>query len=318
MNVLHPQVQAVVEAMAKMNLTPPQDLPVAQAREQFMRSRTAFVAPAQAVAAVADRTLPGPAGPIPIRVYRPLGSRPETALPALVFFHGGGWVFGNLDSHDALCRELCNLAACAVVAIDFRLAPEHKFPAAVDDTLAAIRWVAEHGAQIGVDGTRLAAGGDSAGGTLTAVAAIAFRDKGGPRLRLQALIYPVTDFTMDAPSYTRVKGYTLTPERMRFFQGAYLRGPEDIGDWRASPLKAASLAGLPPALVITAEHDPLVDEGKAYADRLVEAGVPVTYTCYEGMVHGFVTFAGAVDAGHTAIAQVAQALKQAFGSAPPH
>jgi acetyl esterase len=313
MTVLHPQVQAVMDAMARMNLAPPDTMPVDQARAQFMRSRALYLAPAQSVASAEDRTIPGPAGDLPIRVYRPAGSAPGAALPALVFFHGGGWVFGNLESHDSLCRELCNLAGCAVVSVGYRVAPEDKFPAAVEDALAAVRYVAGGAQALGIDGSRLAVGGDSAGGTLAAVTALAFRDQDGPRLRFQALIYPVTDMTLDSPAYARIAtGYTLPRERMLFFREAYLRGPEDIADWRASPLKARDLSNLPPALVLTAAQDPLVDEGKAYADRLAAAGVPVTYSCYEGMVHGFLTMAGAVEAGHAGIAEVAAALKRAF------
>ncbi|HTS54085.1 MAG TPA: alpha/beta hydrolase [Burkholderiales bacterium] len=316
MTALHPQTRAMVDAMARMNPVPPDKLTVEQAREQFRRTRAPFLAPAQEVGAVIDAAIPGPGGRLRIRTYRPLGSRHDELLPAMVYFHGGGWVFGDLDSHDPMCRELCNLAGCAVVAIDYRLAPENRFPAAVEDAIAAIRHVAEHGADLGLDATRLAAGGDSAGGNLTAVAALAFRDEGGPRLRLQVLVYPVTDFSMDAPSYARIaNGFTLTRDRMRYFRESYLRGPEDIDDWRASPLKVRDASNLPPALIIAADHDPLVDEGKAYADRLAAADVRVTYTCYEGVVHGFASMAGAIDAGHTAIAQAAAALKSAFSSA---
>jgi acetyl esterase len=313
MKELHPQTRAVLEAMAAMNLTPPDKLPVQQAREQFKRARAPFVAPAQAVASVVDRAIPGPAEEMPVRLYRPQGSRPSEMLPALVYFHGGGWVFGDLDTHDPLCREVSNLAGCAVVSVAYRVAPENKFPAAVDDAVAAIRYIADNGHALGIDGTRIAAAGDSAGGTLSTAAALTFRDQGGPRMCLQALIYPVTDMTLDSAGYNRVPtGYTLPRERMLYFREAYLRGPEDIADWRASPLKARDVSNLPPALILTAAQDPLVEEAKAYADRLAAAGVPVEYTCYEGMVHGFLTLAGAIDAGHTAIAQVAASLKQAF------
>jgi acetyl esterase len=317
MSTLLPQVQALVDAMARMNLVPPDKLSVEQAREQFRRSRIPFVARPQEVAAAKDGTIPGRGDGLRIRAYRPQGSGPEERLPALVYFHGGGWVFGDLDSHDPLCRELCNLARCAVISVDYRLAPENRFPAAVDDAISAIRHVEQNATGFGIDGTRLAAGGDSAGGNLAAVAALTFREQDGPQLKLQVLIYPVTDFSMDSPSYTRIaNGYTLTKERMGYFRNAYLRGSADIADWRASPLKAQDMSRLPPALLIAAGHDPLVDEGKAYADRLTEAGVPVTYTCYEGVVHGFVSMAGAIDAGHTAIAEIAAVLKQAFSPAP--
>jgi len=313
MSPLHPQTQAVVDALASMKLVPPHLLPVDQARAQFMRSRGQFLAPPAPVASVTDRAIPGPGGEIPIRIYRPAGSRNDTPLPGLIYLHGGGWVFGNLDSHDPLCRELCNLSGCALVSVDYRLAPEHKFPAAFEDTLAAIRYVARHGASFGIDGARLAAGGDSAGGNLAAAAAIALRDEGEATLALQFLLYPVTDLRMDTPSYTTLaNGFTLTAERMRYFRDQYLNGEGDIGDWRASPLQARSLEGLPPALVITASHDPLVDEGRRFAERLTAAGVPATYVCYEGTVHGFMTMAGAIDVGHVAIAKTADACKVAL------
>jgi acetyl esterase len=310
---LHPQAQAVLDALAAMNLPPPDQVPVAQAREQFMRARASFLAAPEEVAACTDRTLPGPAGAITVRVYRPRGVTPAELLPALVFFHGGGWVFGNLDSHDPLCRALANRARCAVVAVDYRLAPEHKFPAAVDDALAALRAVAKLGRELGIDAARLAAAGDSAGGTLVAVAAIDFRDSGGPQLALQVLLYPVTDLAMNMPSYERLgQGYMLTRERMLFFRNAYLRDARDIDDWRASPLKLRDLSRLPPALIITASHDPLVDEAKAYADRLAASGVPATYRCYDGMIHGFLTMGGKIDAGQAGIEEIAGALRRAF------
>ena len=316
MSALHPQTQAMVDAMARMNLIPPDKLSVEQAREQFRRSRMPFVAPPEAVGAVIDAAIPGPGGKLRIRTYRPADSRAGELLPAMVYFHGGGWVFGDLDSHDPLCRELCNLARCAVIAVDYRLAPENRFPAAVEDATSAIRYVAQHAADLAVDDSRLAAGGDSAGGNLATVAALTFRDQGGPKLLFQVLIYPVTDFSMDAPSYARIaNGFTLSAERMRYFRDSYLRGPGDVSDWRASPLKAKDLSRLPPTLVIAAGHDPLIDEGKTYADRLAAAGVTVSYVLYEGMVHGFASMAGAIDAGHTAIAEAAAALKDAFSSA---
>jgi acetyl esterase len=312
---LHPQTQAVLDALAAMKLPPPDQVPVALAREQFMRARATFLAAPEQVAACVDRTLPGPAGEIPVRIYRPQGSAAGAPLPALVFFHGGGWVFGNLDSHDSLCRALANRARCAVVAVDYRLAPENRFPAAFEDALAALRGVARLGRELGIDGTRLAAAGDSAGGNLVAVAAIEFRDSGGPRLALQVLLYPVTDLAMDMPSYQRLgQGYMLTRERMLFFRNAYLRDARDIEDWRASPLKARDLSRLPPALIVTASHDPLIDEAKAYADRLAAAGVPVDYRCYEGVIHGFLTMAGKIDAGKTGIDEIAAALRRALQS----
>ncbi len=310
---LDPQTQAVLDAYAKMNLTPPDQLSVADARAQFMRGRAAFLPAPEPVASVVDTAVPGPGAGLRVRLYRPAGVSPEELLPALLFFHGGGWVFGNLDSHDPLCRSLCNGAQCAVLSVDYRLAPESRFPAAVDDAIAALRHVSRRGRDLGIDTTRIAAAGDSAGGTLVAVAALHARDNDGPRMKLQVLLYPVTDLALTSPSYrTLGQGYLLTYERMLYFRERYLRGADDIADWRASPLQAQDLSNLPPALIITASHDPLVDEGKAYADRLAASGVPVTYRCYPGVVHGFMTMTGAIDAGKAAVAETAAAVKHAF------
>jgi len=310
---LDPQAQAVIDAFARMNLTPPEMLPVTQAREQFLRGRTGFLAAEEAVAGASAASFPGPGGSMPVRIYRPLGSASTDVLPLLMFFHGGGWVFGNLDSHDRLCRSLANRARCCVIAVDYRLAPEHRFPAAVDDAIAAIEHAAAHAAQLRIDPQRIAAAGDSAGGNLVAVAALHFRDFGGPRMVLQALLYPVTDLRMGSESYRSLgTGYLLTAERMRYFAGQYLGELSDATHWRASPLLADSLANLPPALVITASHDPLVDEGQAYAERLKAAGVPAQYSCYAGMIHGFMTMAGAIEGGRTAIEETAAALRSAF------
>jgi len=310
---LHPQAQAVIDAFARMNLSPPEKLPVAQAREQFLRGRAGFIAAEEAVAGVTDASFPGPGGPIPVRIYRPLGSAPADVLPVLMFFHGGGWVFGNLDSHDRLCRSLANCAGCCVIAVDYRLAPEHRFPAAVDDAIAAIEHAAAQAAQLRIDPERIAAAGDSAGGNLVAVAALHFRDHGGPRMVLQALLYPVTDLRMGSESYrTLGTGFLLTAERMRYFAEQYLNGPANAAHWRASPLLAGSLADLPPALVITASHDPLVDEGRAYAERLAAEGGQARYSCHAGMIHGFMTMAGAIEGGRAAIEETAAALRRAF------
>ncbi len=310
---LHPQARAVIDAFAGMNLSAPDRIPVAEARLQYMRGRACFLAPEEALSSVEDRVFAGPASSLSVRIYRPLTARASEVLPALVFFHGGGWVFGNLDSHDRLCRSLANGAQCCVVAVDYRLAPEHRFPAAVDDATAAIGQVIANAEALRIDPRRIAAAGDSAGGNLVAVAALQLRDRGGPRLALQTLLYPVTDLRMGSASYrTLGSGYLLTAERMRYFAQQYLNDPAEAVDWRASPLLAPSLAGLPPALVITASHDPLVDEGKAYADRLAEEGATVRYVCYPGMIHGFMTMAGALDGGREAVAEVAAALRDAF------
>ena len=236
-------------------------------------------------------------------------------LPGLVFFHGGGWARGSLQTHDRLCRALANGAGCIVVSVDYRMAPEHTFPAAFDDSLAATRWVGEHAAELGIAPDRLAVGGDSAGGNLAAAVALAIRDEGGPRLVHQLLIYPVTDHNFDTPSYVEnAEGFMLTREAMRFYWRLYLNDPSEADDMRACPLRARDLGNLPPALIITAEYDPLRDEGRAYADRLREAGNRVVYREYSGMVHGFMTSAGVLDAGKQAIREASAALSEAFGA----
>jgi acetyl esterase len=311
---LHPQAQAIVTAAINSGRPPLYQLPnAAAARQQFKQTRGPLMQAPPEVAAARDFSIPGPGGAIPVRAYRPLGSQPQQKLPALVYFHGGGWVVGDLDTHDPLCRQLANDARCAVISVDYRLAPEHKFPAAVDDALATIRHVAENAGVLAIDASRLAVGGDSAGGNLAAVAAIALRDDPNIRLRFQLLIYPVTDCSMEQPSYAKLgKDYLLTNELMRYFADQYLRGPRDVSDWRASPLKAEDLAGLPPALVAAAGFDPLVDEGKAYADRLTAAGVPTAYKCYEDMIHGFFIYGAALETTAIAVSHTANALAEAL------
>jgi len=262
---------------------------------------------AEPVARVEDRTLPGPAGEIPVRIYAPSDVR---GLPALVYFHGGGFVIGDLETHDGTCRSLANAIGCAVVSVDYRLAPEHKFPAGPEDCYAATRWVAEKGAELGIDTSRIAVGGDSAGGNLTAVVALMARDRGGPSLRHQLLIYPVANHDFSTASYQQNRqGYLLSREMMRWFWNHYLARPEDGVNPYASPLRAASLAGLPPAHVITAEYDPLRDEGEALAARLRHAGVPTTQVRYDGMFHGFFSMAAMLDTAKRAVADAAAAVR---------
>lgn len=236
-----------------------------------------------------DRTIPGPEQPIAVRVYRPTHTSADPA-PGVVFFHGGGWVICDLDTHDGTCRRLANAVGAVVVSVDYRLAPEHKHPAAVEDGYAATCWVAEHTAELGIDPARLAIAGDSAGGHITAVVAQMARDRGGPSLAFQLMIYPVIDSTAARNSYPskteNAEGYFLTTAHMEWFRAQYL-GDNDGEDASASPKLAESLAGLPPACVVTAEMDPLRDEGEAYAKQLEAAGVPVTMYRAEGMFHGF-------------------------------
>ncbi|MCA7119460.1 MAG: alpha/beta hydrolase [Acidibrevibacterium sp.] len=304
---------AKVLEMIRLSGRPPYEtLAPAEAR-QFSRNARAVLAPEPPeMGAVRDIKI-GEGGAIPARLYRPLGSAPNAALPALIYFHGGGWVIGDLDTHDVVCRQIANGSGGAVVSVDYRLAPEHKFPAAVEDAIAATAWIAAHGATLGIDTARLAVGGDSAGGNLAAVVALDARDRNGPKLIQQTLIYPATESTMSHPSHERfAEGLLLTRPTMKWFLGHYLRGAEDLADWRVSPLRATSLANLPPALVLTAGYDPLCDEGEDYAARLAAAGVPVTRVRVEGMIHGFLTMGKLIPAANEAVAMIAAALKIAF------
>jgi acetyl esterase len=263
------------------------------------------------VAHIENRSIPGPGGAIPIRIYLPEGAKPS---PALVFFHGGGFVMGDLESHDALCRQLANAARCAVVAVDYRLAPENKFPAAADDCYAATRWVAENGAAVGIDASRLAVGGDSAGGNFAAVVALMARDRGVPKLRFQLLMYPALDATCSSDSYRSVKDPFPAIEECRYLWTSYVRDDADRRDWRVSPVFATNLKDLPRALVMTAEFDPLRDEGEAYANKLRAAGNAVTLTRYNGTIHGFVSMAHLLDKGKQGVADAAAALRAALSA----
>jgi len=260
---------------------------------------------------VADRSIPGSAGEVPIRIYRPKAASAKELLPALVYYHGGGWVLGNIESHDQVCRYLCRDSGVAVVSVDYRLAPEHPFPAAYDDAVAALRWVADNGEQIGVDRHLLSVGGDSAGGNLAAAVAIWARDQHAPPLRLQLLNYPALDATIDTDSYLRfADGYLLTREVMGWFYDQYVPERAHRIDWRASPLRAPSLAGVAPAMIITAGFDPLRDEGRAYAHRLRGEGVPVDYIEFGGMIHGFMGMPAILPTARRSLAMAAAALRE--------
>ena len=285
------------------------------ARRQFQETRPAITPDPPAVAEVEDLAVPGPGGPIPVRAYRPVGSDAGQRLPAVVFFHGGGWVLGDLDSHDVVCRSLANAGAAAVFSVDYRMGPEDKFPAAVEDAYAVTRWVGDGAGGRAIDTGRIAVAGDSAGGNLAAVVSIMARED-GPRLAFQGLIYAVTDMRREASSHAEfADGYVLTGRLLDWFLDHYLPGPDDVHDWRASPLLADDHAGLPPAYVVTAGYDPLCDEGKAYADRLAAAGVAVDYRCFDGQIHGFVSMGRVIEAAETAINEVAAKMRQAFDTA---
>jgi acetyl esterase len=313
MPALDPQTQALINFFKAMNRPELCDLPVEMARTIYRDGRIYTQPEPPAVAEIKDFTIPGPGGSLPLRGYRPIGSTLASRLPALVFYHGGGFTIGDLESHDVLCRELCNQSGCAVYAVDYRMGPEHKFPAAVDDCWAATRWVVEHAATLNIDPARVAVGGDSAGGNLAAVVALLARDAKFTAIKFQLLIYPATDLAATLPSHqTNGVGYLLTNRVMNWFMSQYIGDAKNYQDWRASPLLAPSLKGVAPALVMTAGFDPLVDEGKAYADRLTREGVKTEYICYEGQVHGFITMGKLIAQANVAVSQCANALKAAL------
>ncbi len=306
---LDPQARFVLDQMAAQGGMEMHQLSVADARKAFEALKPPI--PPEPIAHVEDRTIPGPAGAIPIRVYR--AANVATPAPAVVYFHGGGWVIGDIESHDNLCRAIANRSQAVVVSVDYRLAPEHRYPAAAEDCYAATRWVAEHGAEIGVDGARIAVAGDSAGGNLAAAVALMARDRSGPALRHQVLIYPVTDANFDTPSYREnATGYLLSREGMEWFWAHYVPNEAQRKEAYASPLRAEKLTLLPPATVITAEYDPLRDEGEAYAARLRDAGVATVATRYDGQIHGFVSLFEIFDAGKKANEQIAATLRAAL------
>lgn len=306
---LDPQAKGFLDHLASLGAPPLEALPVDQARAVYRQIFGGSGEP-EAVGSVADREIPGPDGPIALRIYAPTGAGP---FPMLVHFHGGGWVLGDLEAYDPTCRALTNAAKCVVVSVHYRMAPEHRFPAAVEDCFAALQWAARHGASLNGDAGRLAVGGDSAGGNLAAVVAQMARDAGGPAIVHQLLAYPVTDYGFGTPSYAQnAEGYLLTKSLMQWFWGQYLTGATNGDSSKASPARASNLRGLPPAHVITAEFDPLRDEGEAYAARLRAAGVPVTAKRYDGMIHGFIGLFPVLEQGRQAMADAAGGLRAAF------
>ena len=311
---LHPQAEFLIEAVALAQLPPLDELSPEDARLHY-NLRSAELPANPAIGEVSDRKIPGPDGDIGIRVYQPVKANADEdsageLRPALIFFHGGGWVIGTIDTHDVVCRALCEALEAVVVSVDYRLAPEHPFPAAADDCTAATKWVAEHGEEIGVDGTRLALCGDSAGGNLAAVvsqdcAAV------GPKVSAQALIYPCVNATREKSGslIDNADGYLLTTNAMDWFYDQYVPDADERDNPRCSPF-LGDLTGQPPAIVITAEYDPLLDEGEEYADKLREAGVPVEYIRVDGQVHTFFTQVGVCDASAESVARVAAFVKE--------
>ena len=311
---LDPDAERVLEMVRQSGRPPYDQVTPAEARALFRAAREVLCPTPAPVAEIRDLAAPRPdGGMIPLRLYRAVSTTAEEILPALVYFHGGGWVVGDLDCYDTLCRHLANTARCAVVAVDYRLAPEHKFPAAIDDCFAATTWVADTGAALGIDSNRLAIGGDSAGGNLAAVVSLLARDCGMPALRAQLLLYPAVDFAMDRASLQRfAEGHLLTLATMRWFAAHYLRGAEDIADWRASPLRAPDLSRVAPAFVLTAGFDPLCDEGQAYAERLQDNGVAVRQHHIADQIYGFLTMGRIIRAAEPALDTIGAALRASF------
>jgi acetyl esterase len=308
---LDPDAAAVFKAFQEAGRPPYETVSPTEARELYLKARFVSNPEPPELKSVRPLAIPAPHGSIPARLYKPLRLREANGLaPCLVFFHGGGFVIGNLDSHDVVCRKLADEGQLIVIAVDYRLAPEHKFPAGVEDVVTATKWVADNARQLGIDASRLSVGGDSAGGNLAAVVAISARDGNGPAIAGQVLIYPGTDFAMTHPSHSEPEtSILLTHSVIRWFRDNYLNGAADVDDWRASPARVKSLTGLPPAYVLTAGADPLRDEGDEYAKRLKEAGVPVTYRTFPGQFHGFFTMGKLLQQANVAAREIGDWLK---------
>jgi len=309
--VLDPDAAAVYQAFLESGRPPYDTVSPREARELYLQGRINTNPEPPELKSVAPLAIPAPRGAIPARVYTPLTLRQNNRLaPCLIFFHGGGWVIGDLDSHDVVCRKLADEGELIVIAIDYRRAPEHRFPAAFEDAFAATKWIADHAREFSIDASRLVVGGDSAGGNLAAVVAVAARDGGGPAITAQVLIYPVTDLSMTHPSHREPEtSLLLSHSLIHWFRDQYLASAADINDWRASPLKAKTLAGLPPAYVLTAGADPLRDEGNEYAAKLKQAGVPVTYRTFPGQFHGFFTMGKLLEQANVAAREIGAWLK---------
>ena len=308
---LDPDAATVFKAFREAGRPPYETVSPAEARELYLKGRVVTNPEPPELTSVEPLAIPAPHGAIPARIYMPKTLKKANGLAScMVFFHGGGWVIGDLDSHDVVCRKLADEGQLVIISVDYRRAPEHKFPAAVDDAVTATKWVAENSKQLGVAASRLVVGGDSAGGNLAAVVAIAARDGNGPAIAGQVLIYPATDFAMTHPSHSDPEtSILLTHAVIRWFRDHYLNGAADVHDWRASPARAKTLIGLPPAYVLTAGADPLRDEGDEYAQRLKEAGVPLTYRHFSGQFHGFFTMGKLLQQANVAATEIGAWLK---------
>ena len=315
MPALHPETQHLLDVIRIAGRPAMQTLPPPEARVAYEAGRKILQLPPDAVAETRELTIPGPAGPCAARLYRGIDTQ-QPAAPAVLYLHGGGWVLGGLDSHDGVCRRIANRAGCVVLAVDYRMAPEHPFPAAIEDSAAALVWMVQHAGELGIDPARLAVAGDSAGGNLAAVLALMGRDGAVPAARGQVLLYPVTDLTMRPEWFGRplAAGVPLTAETMRWFIDLYVPDPAQRTDWRASPLLAPSLAGTPPAFVLTVGQDPLAGEGRAYAERLEAEDVRVTAVHLSDHIHGMVTMNRFITAGRTMLDAAADFLRDCWST----
>lgn len=309
---LDPAAKQVLDAMAASGQPTLDQLSPPVSRQAFTEALK-MLGGSKLDAEVQVREWQGPKQALPLHVYRPAGTPKTAVLPAVVYFHGGGWVIGDLENYDTLCRVLCAESGCEILSFQYRLAPEHKFPAAAEDACAATAWTVKHARELGVDVNRLAVAGDSAGGNLAAVAALHVREAGRPKLRHQLLIFPATDMAADSETYkSRAEGYFLTKAMMEYFINHYLSSPKDAKDWRASPARATSHANLPPATIVVAGFDPLCAEGVAYAEKLKKAGGKADVIRYDGMIHDFVLMDGAIAEGRAALKRVAGVLRKAL------
>lgn len=310
---LDPDAAQVLQIIRETGRPPFETLTPAEARAAYTKARIAAAPMSQDIEHTEDFEIKGPHGSIPLRFYRPAQESPSP-LPLLVYCHGGGWLLGDLESHDGVCRHFANGAQCAVLSVDYRLAPEHKFPAAVDDAHAATTWASKQANKLNIDPNRIAIGGDSAGGNLAVAVCLIARDAGTPKIRFQLLLYPALDFSFETPSHHEfAEDHSLTRSTLFWFRDHYLRTPGDVGDKRASPLCVDSMKGLPPACVLTAECDPLRDEGEIYAARLAkEANVPVTLWRAAGQIHGFVPMGKLITASAPTLDALALTLKSAL------
>jgi len=310
---LDPTIRKLLDMAAASGRPAINSLPPPETRQMMRDTRAPVQGAFLDSVAADDRRIPGPAGEIPVRIYRPKSAPASAKLPLLVYFHGGGWVIGDIETHHTMCQRLSEAGNLAVVSVDYRLAPEHRFPASVDDCWAATVWASANAASIGAEGSRIAVGGDSAGGTLAAVVALMARDRGGVQIGFQLLLYPAVDALANTGSLAKnADGYLLTREAMVWFYDHYIPDAADRSDWRASPLRARTFAGLPPAMIVTAGFDPLLDEARVYADRLAHDGVTVEYVEHGSMIHGFLGMPGVLPQARRGLAMAGQAVREAL------